>query len=316
MSATRALAADHAQVFGHFGAEQVSEHSVYLWSPVFSCLIAGRPAVIKRARRTPEGAAAVAAVTKAWLAGGVPVVTPLELSVANPVQVGETRWVAYPFIKGDSYAGLVSEVQAAGTLLGRIHALDAGETKLPGFCWPDDEQAREETDVDELRKVVTPHVPQNILGRLETVMATFITDVLPALRDQQLPSTNVCMDYKATNLIYTPDGPVLIDPDNGDFAPRILDLAQAALLFHTDHELAPPRPFNGAEWSTFIGAYLKEVELTDDERRMWPLAVEYMLAMEGHWAFTGEPEEWFEPRQRSFLLALARARAEDFPLAD
>ena len=48
MSVTRALAADHAAVFAHFGAEQVSEHSVYLWSPVFSGLIGGRPAVIKR----------------------------------------------------------------------------------------------------------------------------------------------------------------------------------------------------------------------------------------------------------------------------
>lgn len=123
------------------------------------------------------------------------------------------------------------------------------------------------------------------------------------------------MDYKATNLIYTPAGPVLIDPDNGDFAPRILDLAQAALLFHTDHELAPARPFDRAEWTTFIGAYRREVDLTDEERQLWPLAVGYVLAMEGHWAFTGEPEEWLDPRQRSFLLALARARAEDFPLA-
>lgn len=315
MSVVPEPAADYAEVFAHFGAEQVPEHSVYLWSPVFSCLIGGRPAVIKRARRTPEGAAAVAAVTRAWLTEGVPVVTPLELSVANPVRLEEKNWVAYPFIDGSSYAGLTSELEAAGSLLGRIHALGAGETRLPAFCWPDHEQAQEETDVELLRKVVTPHVPQNILDRLVTVMSGFVTEVLPALRHQQLPSTNVCMDYKATNLIYTPTGPVLIDPDNGDFAPRILDLAQAALLFHTDHELAPARPFDRAEWATFIGAYLREVELTDEERQSWPLAVEYMLAMEGHWAFTGEPKEWLDPRQRSFLLALARARAEDFPIA-
>lgn len=314
MSVVPEPAADYAEVFAHFGAEEVPERSMYLWSPVFPCLIGGRRAVIKRARRTPEGAAAVTAVTRAWLAEGVQVVTPLELSVDNPVRLDEQNWVAYPFVEGDRYAGLASELRAAGTLLGKIHALDAGEARLPCFDWPDDEQAQEETDVDLLRKVVTPHVPQNILDRLVAVMSSFVTDVMPVLREHQLPSTNVCMDYKATNLIYTPTGPVLIDPDNGDFAPRILDLAQAALLFHTDHELAPARPFDRAEWSAFLGAYQREVELTDQERQLWPLAVEYMLAMEGHWAFTGSPEEWLDPRQRSFLLALARARTEDFPL--
>jgi Ser/Thr protein kinase RdoA (MazF antagonist) len=315
MSVAPAPAAGYAEVFAHFGAEQVPEHSAYLWSPVFPCLVGGHRAVIKRARRTPDGAAAVAAATRAWLAAGVAVVTPLELSVANPVRLDDKNWVAYPFIEGHPYAGLASELRGAGALLGKIHALAAGEARLPDFDWPDDEQAQEETDVELLRKVVTPHVPQPILDRLVAVMSGFVTDVMPVLRHQQLPSTNVCMDYKATNLIYAPAGPVLIDPDNGDFAPRILDLAQAALLFHTDHELAPARPFDRAEWSAFLGAYQREVELTDDERRIWPLAVEYMLAMEGHWAFTGSPEEWLDPRQRSFLLALARARAEDFPLA-
>jgi hypothetical protein len=49
------------------------------------------------------------------------------------------------------------------------------------------------------------------------------------------------MNDKANNLVYPPAGPVLVDPDNGDFAPRLLDLAQAVLLFHTEHEPAPPR---------------------------------------------------------------------------
>ncbi len=43
MSVVPDPAADYAEVFAHFGAEQVPEHSVYLWSPVFSCLIGGRP---------------------------------------------------------------------------------------------------------------------------------------------------------------------------------------------------------------------------------------------------------------------------------
>jgi hypothetical protein len=81
MSVTPEEAADYAGVFAHFGAEQVPERSVYLWSPVFPCLVGGRQAVIKRTRRTPQGAAAVAAVTRDWLARGIAVVTPLDLSV-------------------------------------------------------------------------------------------------------------------------------------------------------------------------------------------------------------------------------------------
>jgi Ser/Thr protein kinase RdoA (MazF antagonist) len=314
MSVAPEPAADYAEVLAHFGAEQVPEHSVYLWSPVFPCLVGGRRAVVKRTRRTPDGAAAVATVTRHWLACGIAVVTPLELSVDNPVRFGEKHWVAYPFIEGDRYTGLIDEIEAAGTMLGRIHALDEGPARLPVLCWPDDEEAREETDVELLREVVTPHVPPPVLDRLVVLMSSFPADVLPVLRASDLPCRNATMDYKATNLIYTPTGPVLVDPDNGDFAPRILDLAQAALLFHTDQDGAPSRPFDKSEWSAFIGAYLREVELTEDERLLWPTAISYMLAMEGHWAFTGSPQEWQDPRQRSFLLALASARTDDFPL--
>ncbi len=314
MSEAPDLAADYAKVFAHFGAELVPERSIYVWSPVFPCLIAGRSAVVKRARRTPEGASAVAATTREWLAAGVAVVTPLELSVANPAQVGDQNWVAYPFVDGQRYSGRAPEIEAAGALLGRIHARDFGPARLPAFRWPDHEQAREETDVELLREVVTPHVPEQVLDRLARLMSGFPAQALPAIRAAGLPCRNVCMDYKATNLIYAPDGPVLVDPDNGDYGPRLLDLAQAALLFHTDHEAAPARPFDHGEWSGFVGAYLRETDLTDDERQLWPAAIEFMLCMEGHWAFTGSPSEWDDPRQRSFLLALAGADAADFPL--
>lgn len=314
MSEVPDLAADHAEVLAYFGAEQVPERSIYLWSPVFPCLIAGRSAIVKRARRTAEGACAVAAVTRDWLASGIAVVTPLELSVANPVQLDEQSWVAYPFVDGDRYSGRGPEIEAAGALLGRIHARDFGPARLPALRWPDDEQAREETDVELLRTVVTPHIPEQVLERLASLMSGFPTDILPAIRAAGLPCRNVCMDYKATNLIYTPDGPVLVDPDNGDYGPRLLDLAQAALLFHTDQHAAPARPFDQGEWSAFVGAYLRETDLTEDERRLWPTAIEFMLCMEGHWAFTGSPGEWQDPRQRSFLLALARADVADFPL--
>jgi Ser/Thr protein kinase RdoA (MazF antagonist) len=314
MSPAPALAADHADVFAHFGAAQVPACSVYSFSPVFPCQIGECAAVIKRTRRTPADASAVAAATREWLAGGVAVVTALELSVANPVRLGDTHWVAYPFVEGRAYSGRLAEVAAAGTLLGQIHASSVGSARLPPFRWPDYGVARVSADVESLRKVVTPHAPRQVVEQLVMLVSRFTTDVLPSIRDAQLPQTNASMDYKANNLVYTPAGPVLVDPDNGDFAPRLLDLAEAALLFHTDHDSAPARPFDTEEWSAFIDAYLREVELTDRERILWPSAIEYMLSEEGHWAFTGSPDDWHSPRQRSFLLALANVRAGDFAL--
>ncbi len=314
MSPVFAPAADHARVFAHFGAEQVPESSSYPWSPVFPCVVAGRPAIIKRTRRSAADAAAVAAVTREWQAGGVAVVTPLELSVANPVLGGDTHWVAYPFIEGGAYTGRLPELAAAGALLGRMHAHEAGMARLPEFRWPDYDDDRVDGDVELLHEVMAPHAPSQAVERFAALISSFAAEVLPLIRDAPLPYANACMDYKASNLVYTPAGPVLVDPDNGDFAPRLLDLAQAALLFHTDHDSAPARPFDRTEWRAFIDAYQREVELTDQERLLWPKAIDYMLTEEGHWAFTGTPEDWTRPRQPSFLLALANAHADDFPL--
>jgi len=169
-------------------------------------------------------------------------------------------------------------------------------------------------DVATLRAVLGPHAAEPVVARLVGLVRGFMSEVLPPIRDARLPCVNAIMDYKANNLVYTPAGPVLVDPDNGDFAPRLLDLAQAVLLFHTEHEPAPPRLFDATEWSAFIGAYLRQVDLTELERTMWPVAVEYMICDEGHWALTNDVEEWREPRQRAFLLALAEARAGDYPL--
>jgi Ser/Thr protein kinase RdoA (MazF antagonist) len=193
-----------------------------------------------------------------------------------------------------------------------MHAAGAGPCVLPAFQWPDYDRARVSEDLDLLHTVVAPHAPDRTLKRLTDLVTRFMAEVVPPVRDGGLPQANASMDYKASNLVYTANGPVLVDPDNGDFAPRLLDLAQAALLFHT--EAVSPRPFDDAQWPAFIEAYLRHVSLTDSERTLWPLAIEYMLSEEGHWAFTGEPSEWQQPAQKSFLLALAQVQADNFPL--
>jgi len=314
LPATPASAADHADVFEQFGAVDTPQRSVYPYAPVFPCRIGGRRAVLKRTRRARADADAVAAVTRQWAAQGISVVTPLDLDVPNPVRLGDVHWVAYPFIEGNSYTGQPAEAAAAGTLLGRMHAAAAEPARLPRYQWPDHDQATVTEDVDRLHTVMAPHTPDQTVKRLMDLVSGFMLDVLPRIRDAPLPYANVSMDYKANNLVYTAAGPVLVDPDNGDFAPRLIDFAQAVLLFHTEHDSAPPRLFNAAQRSAFIHAYLRQVRLTDHERALWSVAVDYVLADEGHWAFTGEPDDWQVPRQRSFLLALADARADDYPL--
>ncbi len=117
------------------------------------------------------------------------------------------------------------------------------------------------------------------------------------------------MDFKATNLVYAPGGPVLVDPDNALRVPRILDLAIAVLLFHDE---VADRPFDAGQWRVFRDAYLARVALTDRERRVWPDALDYVLWEEGTWAMEAS-DEWDDPRQRSFLVNLAATPSNAYP---
>lgn len=305
---------DFPEVSAHFDAEEVPHSSLHPFSPVFLCRVGGHRAVLKRTRSRPADAAAVADVTRQWATAGIPVVTPLAVEVDNPVRLGEHMWVAYPFIDGEAYTGTPSQVAAAGDLLGRMHAAGTGDAQLPDFEWPDHGPDSVAEDVAALRKVAAPHVPAEVVARLETLVSRFMAEVLPAIRDAPLPAVNTCLDFKANNLVYRNGRPVLVDPDNGDFAPRLLDLALAVLLFHTDHDPAPPRLFDADEWRNFIQAYAHHVRLTDGERARWPVALEYMLSEFGVWALTNDEADWVPARQRDFLRALAAADAHGFPL--
>lgn len=313
MPAEPAVAADFPALFAHFRAEPMAERSIYPYSPVFRCRIGGQQAVLKHTRSRPESAAAVVAVTTHWASQGVPVVSPLDLPVANPVRLAGTIWVAYPFIAGRPYTGGLSEVAAAGALLGRMHASTAA-ARLPAYEWPAYDEESITRDVTGLRTVMAAHATEQAVARMVRLVSSFMSDLLPPLRTARLPYVNASLDFKANNLVYTSGGPVLVDPDNGDYAPRLLDLAQALLLFHAEHDLAPPRLFNQPEWSAFTRAYLGYVRLTDDERALWPTAIDYLLSEEGVWALTNDPDDWRPPRERSFLLALAGIRANDYPL--
>ncbi|MFI7618657.1 phosphotransferase [Nonomuraea terrae] len=300
---------DYSEVFLRFGIEP--QDSLYPYAPVFRGAIGGVAVAVKRT----HSAEAMGRWVRHLAGAGVPVVTPL----AGPYGIGEHDWVAYPWIDGRAYDGSPADIRAAGDLLGRLHAAPDGSTGLPGFAWPDHDAASVEEDVAGLDKVLTAYRPdlrEQVLGRLAPLLRSFMTTTLPAIRDAGLPAADVSLDWKAVNLVYGAAGPVLIDPDNGERAPRLLDLALAVLLFHNDLPGGPARSFSATEWAAFRDAYLAHVRLTDQERALWPAAVTYMLLEWGVWTAVhgGEVGDWDDPRQAAFLADLLTADATRYPI--
>jgi Ser/Thr protein kinase RdoA (MazF antagonist) len=302
---------DHGIVFDHFDARDVPARSVYPYAPVFPCRVDGRDVVIKRTRSSPGAAGAIAAWTRQLAERGVSVVTPPELAKPNPVLINDEHWVAYPFIVGDTYTASTAQIRAAGELLGRIHSATT-DVLPPPFSWPDPDNESVAEDVEALNKIVAPHAPI-AAQRLSELVRRFPQEILPVVRDAALPESAIITDYKANNLIYSVEGPVLIDPDNADFGPRLFDLAFAALQFHTEHPPGPHRTFTADEWAVFVAGYLTSASLTETERRLWPLVVEYVLSEESVWTLV-ESDDWEDPRERAFLLDLAAADPARFPL--
>ncbi|WP_336214077.1 phosphotransferase [Nonomuraea sp. LPB2021202275-12-8] len=300
---------EYAEVFEKFGL--AAAESIYPYAPVFRGLVAGRDAVVKRT----HSAEAMGRWVRHLDATGFPVVTPL----AGPHRIGEHDWVAYPWIEGRLYDGSAADLADAGRLLGRMHADLDSDAGLARFDWPDHDAASVEEDVTGLDRTLAAHLPQargELMGRFTPLIEGFMTTTLPAVRDAELPAADVSVDFKAVNLVYTADGPVLVDPDNGERIPRLLDLALAVLFFHNDLPAGPGRLFDDVEWRLFRDAYLGCVQLTGTERELWPTALLYMVLEWGVWAVIngGEAGDWELPRQRALFTDLLTFDVNRFPL--
>ena len=296
--------------------EEVQETSIYRWAPVFRCTVGGRPAVLKRTASPLSDALGVAAWTTALAATGLGVVAPMRAAgdgrSLGPVEVGDVVWVVYPWIEGRQHDGTPADVAAAGELLGRLHAAGTTEHGLPTFDWADPDQESVTEDVDALRAALGSSA-----GALQALVRRFPTEVLPVIRDAGLPVVDASLDYKANNLVHTGGGPVLVDPDNSKRLPRLLDLGLAVLLFHSEHDHAPGRPFDATEWTVFRDAWLRHVRPTSQERDLWPTALEYMLSEWAVWQITDSDtlgEDSDDPRQAALLTALAGFDPHAYPL--
>lgn len=312
-----------------FGLGSLDDRSLTRWARVYRARTVdgdaapgGAEVVVKRTASSRERAAAMAGWTSALSAAGFPVVSPVALTTPNPQPVGEDWWVVYPWVAGDAYRGDVEQIRTAGDLLGRMHATPVDIDALRGYTWTTSDRDDVESELAGLREALTNHGGQRgdrAAAVIEVLGHRWWTNSLPAVRAASergdLPVAGVSSDYKAANLVYTADGPVLVDPDNGGREPRLFDLALALVLFHQECPAAPGRMFTEAEWQTFASAYLAHVDLTEAERALWPAALDHMLWEEGSWAIEDTAEQtWADPRQRDFLLDLAVTTPERYPL--
>jgi spectinomycin phosphotransferase len=272
---------------------------------------AGAEVVLKRTgTKTAE---ALAAWTRALAESGVGVVTPVTLDRPNPQQLAaEEWWVVYPFVAGAAYRGEPEQVAEAGALLGRLHAAPVDASPLRQYRWPTVDEAEVAHECDVIEENFARHVPGQrdaCAAAVRSLARQWCTGTVNLLREADLPSVGVSSDYKASNLVFTGSGPVLVDPDNGGREPRILDLALALILFHNESDSAPARLFDSAEWSAFLAGYQRHVSLTEQERQLWPQALEHLLWDEGTWVLEDHDESgWSDPRQCAFMVELAQAR--------
>ena len=282
--------------------------SIYAFNPVFLVNVQGQEGVLKRTQSLVN-APRVGHWTRALQAAGVQVVTPL----AEAREANGRTWVIYPFIPGREYNGSRADIRAAGRLLGQLHS--ARSEFLVRFQWPDntpDSIQEDVTGLEQLRETGKLEAP--VAERLIAWEHAFNADVYAPLQAAELPWVDASLDFKANNLVYGPDGmPTLVDPDNGEYVPRILDLALAALLFHLDLP-APGRLFNVAQWREFLAGYAEFVTLTATEQALWPLALRYILQEWGVWHLTSDQEGWKNAVQSAFLRDLASVNLEQYAL--
>lgn len=300
--------------------------SVYPWGPVFRVEVVedggvSVPAAVKRTWRDRTKIDGLTAWQQGLHDAGVPVVTPLRLrDVEVPLETPDGCWTAYPWIDGRAWDGSIEDTAAAGRLLGLMHrhSLNVSDERLPRLEWPACPTESVDEDVAILRKVCAYEGAEDptLADRWEQDLRAFPTGTLPAIRDAGLPTGPMTLDHRATNLVYTgADVPTMIDFENAEVAPRLLDLAISVLLFGSEAESNPGQLFDAASWSAYRDAYLSAAPpLTGPERELWPSALDYMRLEWGTWHL-GEGAAWDLPHESGLLHDLLTVDpAARFPL--
>lgn len=280
--------------------------SIYPFSPVYKVEQGDQFYIVKKTRSPIDKAMRVVNFIERLHKLGVPIVTPVPMSVDNPQQVDETVWVVYPFIKGKAYTGEDEEIREAGRLLGYIHSLSStnNDEDLDIYDEFDFEEWELTKDLETIKGYTEKrgmtlndeNIKREMLGVIKQ------QDALKAL---ELPSVATPNDYKANNLIYNGHAePYFIDPDNAVFLPRIFDLALTLLLFHNEMDSAPGCIFDIKQWFLFKEGYFQFVRLTDIERKYWQDVLKHVYLDEVVWLMAEFEEDWDNQRQVKLYKSL------------
>lgn len=290
---------DITMIAGRLGLDATQQPiSLYAYAPVYRF----GEYVLKGTRPTQAEADALAVYLTALNRQGVDIVPP----VSWPQDIEGEMWVVYPFIAGGKYAGRDEEIVAAGRLLGRIHALSSADN-AEGLAVYDEYALAEEDISADLAEIGNHAARQGIALDIVTLRARMlqIAERQTALRERALPCVATPYDFKADNLVYVAqERPVLIDPDNALFLPRVFDLALTLLLFHNALPSAPGRVFNVREWRLFLAGYGEFISLTADEIQSWYQAVEHLFLDEVLWLMADFADGWRDPRQAALFVSL------------
>lgn len=289
--------------------------SIYKYAPVYGHTLNGNKVVIKRTKSQDERLDNLFSWQKHLNHNDIASVKPVEFKSKVYHKIGEENWIVYPFIEGQAYSGSEDQIFKAGDLLGRIHKASTGIFDH-GFKWDNyDDEFYEDVaaDLEGIEANYTDLFKTAACQTLHAKLHELRTSKCAHLKQIDIPTVDSTWDYKASNIIYSNQGPVLIDTDNAGRVPRIFDLALALLLFHTEVQDAPGRVFTTEEWNVFYRAYSEHIELTEKEKEVWQDYLLFVYMDEVLWAISDLEED--EPeRQKAFMESLVLFDFEAYKL--
>ncbi|MYL42944.1 phosphotransferase [Virgibacillus salexigens] len=294
-----------SKIMKHFGIKtDEAPISIYPFSPVYKVQHTTGNIIIKRTQQPLEKAKRLMKYLLHLRKNKIDIVTPVVLDRENPIEMEDACYVAYPFIEGEGYIASEKSIKEAGRLLGSIHRLSESTNtyQLPEYNVYDFTIEEVEESMAAIRRYAMPYKEDVQVPKLRKRLLKVVGQQ-DEINHAKLPHVATPHDYKANNLVYTPE-PFLIDPDNATWIPRIFDLALVLLLFHNELETAPDRTFTPDEWYIFMDGYTEYVRLTMEEKHFWKKAVEHVFLDEVMWLMAEVPEDWKSPSQRNLFQSI------------
>ncbi|MFC3121424.1 phosphotransferase [Agaribacter flavus] len=301
-------------VFEYFDLKKDTK-SIYKYAPVYKSIIDTEEVIIKRTKEQTDRLANLLTWQQTIKGSGIETILPIAFKKKFYHSIGTENWVVYPFIKGNKYQANEEQIHGAGELLGRIHATSDSVFEH-GFSWENydgefyDEVAE---DIQIISKCYPTEFNSHEGQKLFRAIALEASKRFSNLARQELPTSDCTWDFKASNLVYQTNKPVLIDTDNAGKVPRIFDLSLALLLFHTCEDSAPNRVFTPEEWELFLSGYKKHIQMTEIEKESWQSMLLLVYADEVLWAINDLDEDESD-RQKDFIRNLVTFNAHQYTI--